>query len=252
MLDFGRRQTKIHFSYQIWVRLSLYISSIIKIDSHIISNSHSSSLALFFILSLFFSVKLKMMSIWNNVHKYEETNRLIFKVRLEVKLFQKPHSNWAITQQKIPKTFLCRRWRRSWSDSWRNFAQVSKSGRPKTVDSDAVLQSIEANPMSSTGRVSGEIGISLSREVRHLHDLGKFQIWSNDLAPAWGRIVPKISQNFSLTLVSVLHDLSHTRFYINLSINLLGKKDFGPKATWYTSNNRIHYFLDIRQTFKVQ
>ena len=39
----------------------------------------------------------------------------------------------------------------------------TRSGRPKTRDSKAVLLAIEANPASSTQRVSGE----------HLHDLGK-------------------------------------------------------------------------------
>ena len=43
----------------------------------------------------------------------------------------------------------------------------------KTMDSEAVLQTIEADPASSTQNVSGELGISQSSVIRHLHDLGK-------------------------------------------------------------------------------
>ena len=43
----------------------------------------------------------------------------------------------------------------------------------KTVDSKAMLQTIDANPMSSIRRVSGEFGISQSNVVHHLHELCK-------------------------------------------------------------------------------
>ena len=45
------------------------------------------------------------------------------------------------------------------------------------MDSKAVFQAKEVNPVSSTWRVSGEFGISHSSVVHHLHDLGK-SIWS--------------------------------------------------------------------------
>ena len=44
---------------------------------------------------------------------------------------------------------------------------------PKTVNFGVVLQVMKANLASSTQRVSGELGISLSSVVCHLHDLGK-------------------------------------------------------------------------------
>ena len=43
----------------------------------------------------------------------------------------------------------------------------------KTVNSEDIVQAIKANPLSSARRVSGELDISQSSVVRHLHDLGK-------------------------------------------------------------------------------
>ena len=43
----------------------------------------------------------------------------------------------------------------------------------KTGDTETVLQAIEANPVSSTWRVSGELSISQFNEVCLVHDLGE-------------------------------------------------------------------------------
>ena len=43
----------------------------------------------------------------------------------------------------------------------KNLNNPAKSGRPKTVDSEAELQEINVNPMSSTQRVSGKLSNSL-------------------------------------------------------------------------------------------
>ena len=53
----------------------------------------------------------------------------------------------------------------------------AKSGKSKSTDSEAVLWDLEANPESSTRRVSGKLDISLSSVIRHLHDLVE-SIWS--------------------------------------------------------------------------
>ena len=47
------------------------------------------------------------------------------------------------------------------------------SGKTKTMDSKAVLETIEANPACSTRRVSGEFGIALSSVILSLHDVDK-------------------------------------------------------------------------------
>ena len=41
----------------------------------------------------------------------------------------------------------------------KNLNDLARSGRSKCIDSKAVFQVIKTNPMNSTGRVSGELGI---------------------------------------------------------------------------------------------
>ena len=56
---------------------------------------------------------------------------------------------------------------------YRNLDDKARLDKPKTMDSEAVLQVIEPNPVSSTRRVSGELCISLFSVVHYIHDLGK-------------------------------------------------------------------------------
>ena len=55
----------------------------------------------------------------------------------------------------------------------KNADDQARKGWPKTVDSEAVLQTIKANPVSSIWRILGKLGISQSRVVCHLHDPSK-------------------------------------------------------------------------------
>ena len=71
---------------------------------------------------------------------------------------------------------------------YKNLDDQVKSDRPKTVDSKTVHQAIATNPSCSICRVSGELGISQSSVVRHLHDSGKSIIIVHH--------VTKILQNF--------------------------------------------------------
>ena len=48
-----------------------------------------------------------------------------------------------------------------------------RSGRPPTLDSEVLRQSVEANPATSVRRLSGELGTSKSTIARQLHKLGK-------------------------------------------------------------------------------
>ena len=52
-----------------------------------------------------------------------------------------------------------------------------ESDKPKIPVSKAMLQTIEGKLVSSIQRVSGELGISQSSVVHHLHDFGK-SIWN--------------------------------------------------------------------------
>ena len=65
-----------------------------------------------------------------------------------------------------------------WFFDWRNFACVkknldsqTKSCWSKLLDSEAMLQAIKVNQMSSVWRVSGKLRISPSNVVQHLHNL---------------------------------------------------------------------------------
>ena len=55
------------------------------------------------------------------------------------------------------------RWFKKFWLGYKNLNNQARSGRLKTVDSETILQDIEANPVSSTWRVSGKLGISESR-----------------------------------------------------------------------------------------
>ena len=74
----------------------------------------------------------------------------------------------------------------------KNHDDQARYGRPKSVDSGAVLQTLEANLASCNRRVSGEFGISESCLVLHLHDLGK----KHTELPNCASLTTKILQNF--------------------------------------------------------
>ena len=64
------------------------------------------------------------------------------------------------------------------------------------MDYEDMLKGIKANPMSSIWRVSGELRISQSSVVCHLHDFTK-SILSGWIVPH----ITKVWQNFCLNLV---------------------------------------------------
>ena len=57
---------------------------------------------------------------------------------------------------------------RKFCSGYKNFNNQTRSSRPKIVDSETVFQAIETNPLSSTQRVLGELGIK-SSVVGHRH-----------------------------------------------------------------------------------
>ena len=62
-----------------------------------------------------------------------------------------------------------------------------KPGTPIKEDSEAVFQNINASLASNTGRVSGELVISLSSMLRKLYDHRK-NILSSQIMPKYGKI----------------------------------------------------------------
>ena len=65
------------------------------------------------------------------------------------------------------------RWLTKFRSGYKDFDRQTRSGRPQTMDSEAVLQVIEANQVSHIRRVSGELSVFKSSMVHHLHKLGK-------------------------------------------------------------------------------
>ena len=75
-------------------------------------------------------------------------------------------------------------------ESWRS----GKVGL-QTMDPEAMFQAVDANPTSSTRRVSGELGIFQSNVVHHLHNIDK-SIWSPRIVH---HVLPKYCKTFDST-----------------------------------------------------
>ena len=60
------------------------------------------------------------------------------------------------------------RWFKKFYSGCKNLDYQARLHRPKIADSEIGLQAIEANPMSSTWRVSGKLGLSKSSVVRQV------------------------------------------------------------------------------------
>ena len=66
-----------------------------------------------------------------------------------------------------------RKWFKRFKEGDTSLKDKQRSGRPSTTDNEVLRELIEANPSTSTRRLSGETGVSQSTIVRHLHELGK-------------------------------------------------------------------------------
>ena len=98
-------------------------------------------------------------------------------------------SNWTIMQPNQPESFV-----NKFLSSCKNLEDQTKLCKSKSLSSKVVFQTIEVNLVSSTRRVSGEIGILHFIVFRHLYDHCK--TISGDRFVAH---VSKILQNFWLT-----------------------------------------------------
>ena len=65
------------------------------------------------------------------------------------------------------------RWFNKFCLDCKNLDNQARLDRPRTKDSETVLQAIVADSASNTWRVSGELSISEFSLVHHLHELGK-------------------------------------------------------------------------------
>ena len=103
------------------------------------------------------------------------------------------------------------RWFKKFCTGGKNLDDQAKSDRPKIVDSEAILQTIEANPVSSTRRVSGELSLSQSSVVFHIHDLSKYIKSCRIMFH-----ITKILQNFHLLKSKKIFWWSHPQFIYHI------------------------------------
>ena len=95
-----------------------------------------------------------------------------------------------------------RKWFKKFCIDCKNLNNQARLSRPKTIDSKAMLQAIEANLPSRTQRVAGELSISQSSVVIHLYKLSK------SIHSCWIVLcITKIFQNFLFILVLIVNFL---------------------------------------------
>ncbi|CAF1565946.1 unnamed protein product [Didymodactylos carnosus] len=64
-------------------------------------------------------------------------------------------------------------WFRKFNNGDTNLEDQSRSGRPFSIDPEALRQAVEADTVTSTRKLSTELGTSNSTIYEHLHRLGK-------------------------------------------------------------------------------
>ena len=70
-------------------------------------------------------------------------------------------------------TRTAQRWFKRFEQGRTDLEDSARSGRPLEVDSEALRAAVEANPGTSTRRLSDEHGVSHMTVARHLHRIGK-------------------------------------------------------------------------------
>ena len=65
------------------------------------------------------------------------------------------------------------RWFKKFCSVCKNLNDQARVDKPKSMDSEAMFQTIETNLVSNTWRVSGELDISHSSMICHRHNFGK-------------------------------------------------------------------------------
>lgn len=70
-------------------------------------------------------------------------------------------------------TRTAQNWFKRFKEGRTSLDDSARSGRPVEVDSDALREAVNANPGTSTRRLSDELGVSHMTAARHLHRIGK-------------------------------------------------------------------------------
>ena len=95
-----------------------------------------------------------------------------------------------------------------------------QSGRPKTTDSEVVLEALEANPVSTNWSVLAKLGISQFSMLCYLHDFGK-SIQSCQIVPH----ITKTLQNYWLH--HHYHVVPQARISLTLSCHFASGRSSG-------------------------
>ena len=83
------------------------------------------------------------------------------------------------------------RWFKKFCLVCKNLDGQAKLGRPKTRDSEAVLQAMELNLVSSIQSIANKLGISQSCVVCHFHNLNK-RIWNCQFVSDFTKILQRL------------------------------------------------------------
>ncbi len=104
-----------------------------------------------------------------------------FQIRVLLRHYWRQHFKAVDATKKICKVEgegivsvrTAQKWFKRFNEGYTNLKDEPRSGRPTIVDSEALLNAVEANPSTSSRRLSAELGTAQTSVVRHLHALGK-------------------------------------------------------------------------------
>lgn len=104
-----------------------------------------------------------------------------FEIRVLLRHYWKQHINAKeaatkicdIEGKDIVSIRTAQKWFKKFNEGHTNLEDESRSGRPRTVDTKAILEAVENNPSTSSRVLSHELDIPQTSIVRHLHEIGK-------------------------------------------------------------------------------
>ena len=141
-----------------------------------------------------------------NVHWSQICELMLYNFGMGHEITEKKNENIVQKEKNTVDHNEVTKWFKKFLLDYKNLDNQVRSDRPKTINSKAICQVLEANLVSSTWSESGELDISKFIVVCHIHKLSKICC-----------IVPhtaKILLNFWLTLVQKLIAFTFCLFLI--------------------------------------
>ena len=75
--------------------------------------------------------------------------------------------------EEVVSVRTAQKWFKKFSEGHTDLRDEPRSDRPMTVNTEAIRAAVEANPSTSTRRLSAELVIPQTSVVRHLQNIGK-------------------------------------------------------------------------------